>query len=94
MNIIKIHNVTGVIPTIHGLEINTGKQYLPPHDKITVMVIMNEDEINNPNSIHKIKGYEISVLFIPTKFRYTFLDMEMGKLLQMYLTKNHKITYY
>lgn len=54
MNIIKIHNVTGVIPTIHGLEINTGKQYLPPHDKITVMVIMNEDEIIHPN---KRKNY-------------------------------------
>jgi hypothetical protein len=94
MNIIKIHNVTGHIATVHGLEVNTGKQYLSPYDKITTMVIMNEDEINNPNSIHKMKGYEISVLFIPTKFRYTFLDTEIGKLVQPNLSKNHNITYY
>lgn len=94
MNIIKIHNVTGVNATTHSLEVNTGKQYLPPHDKITTMVIMNEDEINNRNSIVKVKGYMISVLFIPTKFRFTFMETEIGKLIQVYLTKNHRITYY
>jgi hypothetical protein len=94
MNIIKIHNVTGVNATTHGLEVNTGKQYLPPHDKMTTMVIMNEDEINNRNSIVKVKGYMISVLFIPLKFRFTFMETEMGQLIQVYLTKNHKITYY
>ena len=94
MNIIKVHNVTGIVATTHGLEVNTGKQYLPPHDKITAMVIMNDDEINNRNSIVKVKGYEISTLFIPIKYRYTFMDMEMGKLIQVYLTKNHHITYY
>jgi hypothetical protein len=94
MNIIKVHNVTGINSTTHGLEVNTGKRYIPPHDKITVMMILNDDEINNRNSIIKIKGWNISTLFIPTKFRYTFFETELGKLIQMYLVKNYKITYY
>lgn len=94
MNKIKLHNVTGTFATIHSVEVNSGKQYLSQYNKMSMMVILNEDEINNPNTIIKVKGCDISVLFIPTKFRYTFFDTELGKLIQIYLTKNHWITYY
>lgn len=94
MNKIKLHNTTGILATTHGVEVNSGKQYLTQHDKMSMMVILNEDEINNPNTIVKVKGCDISVLFIPTKFRYTFFETELGKLIQVYLTKNHHITYF
>jgi hypothetical protein len=94
MNIIKLHNITGIDAHSHSLEINTGKQYLTSGDKMTVMAILNEDEINNRNTIIKVKGYNIDVLLIPTKFKYTFFETELGKIIQLYLTKNHKITYF
>jgi len=94
MNKIKLHNVTGIHANSHSIEVNLGKQYLSQHDKMVMMVILNEEEINNRDTIIKLKSCQIDVLLIPTKFKYTFFDMELGKYIETHLTKNHEITYY
>ena len=94
MNKIKLHNVTGINSSSHGVEVNHGKQYLSQFDKMAMIVILNEDEINNRNTIIKLKSCQIDVLLIPTKFKYTFFETELGKDFDIHLSKNHHITYF
>ena len=94
MNKIKLHNVTGINASSHSVEINHGKQYLSQLDKMAMIVILNEEEINNRDTIIKLKSTQIDVLLIPTKFKYTLFETELGKYIETHLSKNHHITYF
>jgi len=94
MNKIKLHNVTGIYASSHGVEVNHGKQYLAQHDKMAMIVILNEEEINNRDTTIKLKSTQIDVLLIPNKFKYIFFDTELGKYIDAHLTKNHHISYF
>lgn len=91
MNIIKVENVRRIDGYNNRVEIKSDYKY---SDKLSTVVILNEDDINNDNSILKLRGVMISVLLIPKRNKYTFADTEVGKLLKPCLSEKSIISYY
>jgi hypothetical protein len=93
MNIINIENVRKINGFVNRLEIETRNPFSDSVKTIT-MVILSEDDILNDNSLLKLKGYSISILLLPKKYKYTFNDLPVGKLIVPNLEKNTVISYY
>lgn len=91
MNIINIENVRRIEGFNNKVEIKSDYKY---SDKISTVVILNEDDINNDNSTIKLRGVVISALLIPKRNKYTFADTNVGKLLKPCLTEKSIISYY
>lgn len=91
MNIIKLENVGRVTPFLNKLEI--GSNY-HAKEKFSYMVVLSEDDINNSNSFIKLKDISISILLLPKKYKFTFNDTEMGKLVLTNLDSKSIISYY
>lgn len=91
MNIIKVENVRRIEGFNNRIEIKSDYKY---SDKTSALVILNEDDINNDNSIIKLRGLMISVLLIPKRNKYTFADTSVGKLVKSCLTEKSIISYY
>lgn len=91
MNIIKIENTKRFIGFSNKVEISSNYKY---SDNNHYLVILNNDEINNDNTINKLKGYSISCLLIPKKYRYTFNETSLGKIIKVNLKENCIISYY
>lgn len=91
MNIIKINNIKSVLSMAHSLEIKSNERF---DNKITTMVILDEQDIQNENRVMKLRGYLISILLLPSKYKYTFNETPMGKKIQPNLIENVEISYY
>lgn len=89
MNIIKINNIKKIVGTSRGLDIKTNETFI---DKDRYILILNEEDINNENRIVKLKGYDFECFIIPNKFKYTFNETKLGKLILHQLSG--VITYY
>lgn len=91
MNIIKIENVRRIAGFSNTLEI---KSEFKHNEKNSFIVILSENDINNDNCFIRLKGYNISALLIPNKFKFTFFETSLGKLIQPVLNKKYVISYY
>lgn len=92
MNIIKIENVKRFNGFSNKVEILSNYKYSETKSNL---VILNEEDINNDNSINKLKGYSISCLLIPKKYKFTFFDeTPLGKIIKVQFNKNYTISYY
>lgn len=91
MNKIRVNGVKRVIGFNNRVEIKTDFKNF---DKLSDMVILNEEDILNKNKMIKIRGMYISCLFIPRKFRYTFEEQESYDIIKPCLTKDSVISYY
>ena len=91
MNIIKIENYKSCFGSTHSIEIksdhtlNVNKGYI---------IVLSEEDINNLNTLIKLRGYLIDVLLIPKKFKFTFNDTDYYNLIKIQLSKRHTISYY
>ena len=91
MNIIKIDNVKRIETTASGLIIKSNQIN---DDKVTVVAILSESDINNDNTYIKLIGHSIACLVLPKKYKHTFFETKMGELVRMNLIENYDITYY
>lgn len=91
MNIIKINNVKRITSTTHGLEIKSNERF---NDKNSIIVILDEDDIQNENRSIKLRGYYIDVLILPKKYKYAFFETPIGKIIKPNLFNEYTITYY
>lgn len=90
MNHLKIKNYISAIDDTHSAEINTNIN----GGRIGNIIILSQEEVENENSINKLKDIKIDILTIPKKFKYTFSETRLYKLLepQMFLENGKKIT--
>lgn len=91
MNIIKINNVKSVLGMAYSIEIKSNERF---KNEISTMVILDEQDIVNENRAIKLRGYYISILIIPTKYKYIFNDTPMGKIIRPNLNEKTIISYY
>src|ERR1035437_3440127 len=91
MNIIKVENVRRINGFVNRLQVLSDYKYNP--NKSTI-VVLSEDDILNENSLIKLRGFIISSLLLPKKYKYTFNDTKVGKLIVPNLEKNNVISYY
>jgi len=92
MNIIKIENYKSAIGFNDKVEIYVEKR--KDLNRQGVVVILSEDDIENFNTIIKLKGYSIYLLIIPKKYRFTFNDTKYFKDLSHQFIPNVIISYY
>ena len=91
MNIIKVENVRRIESFNHKLEIKSDYKY---SDNISTVVVLSEEDIDNVNSVIKLKGYSISALLIPKRKKYTFFETKVGEIVKQSLTEKSVISYY
>ena len=91
MNIIKIENVRRINGFVNRLEIVSNYRY---DGTYSALLILSEEDILNENSLIKLRGFIISSLLLPKKYKYTFNDTKVGKLIVPNLEKNTVISYY
>ena len=91
MNIIKVENVRNIEGFNNKIEIKSDYKY---SDKQSIIVVLSEDDINNDNSLVKLRGYDISGLLIPKRFKFTFDETTVGKLIKQQLNRKNIISYY
>jgi hypothetical protein len=92
MNIIRIDNVKSTLSTSFSLTINIEK-YKDLNKSFTI-VILDEDDIENMNSLIKLKGIVIDTLIIPKKYKFTINETKYYDVLSTQFDKDYKITYY
>jgi hypothetical protein len=92
MNIIKIENVRRIDTTTHSVSIKSDYIY---SENNSIMVVLSEEDVENSNCLIKLKGYIISALLIPKKYKYTFNETSIGKaIIPFYNEKIYTISYY
>jgi hypothetical protein len=92
MNIISIENTKRFNSFSNKVEISSNYKY---SDNKNYLLILNDDDINNDNCIIKLRGYSISCLLIPKRYRFTFFDeTPIGKIIRRNLTEDFSISYY
>lgn len=91
MNIIKVNNVKRITSTAYGLEIKSNEWFKGEN---SVVVVLDEDDIQNENRSIKLRGYNIDVLIIPKKYKYTFFETPLGNIIKPNLPKGYLTTYY
>ena len=91
MNIIKVENVRRINGFVNRLEIISNYRY---DGTYSALLILSENDILNDNSLLKLKGYDISALLLPEKYKYTFNDTKVGKMIQPQLIIGYIISYY
>lgn len=92
MNIIRLDNVKSSLATSYSLTLNIEK-YKDLKKPFTI-VILNESDINNINSLIKLRGVSITILIIPQKFKFTFNETKYYNNLMTQLDEDYKITYF
>lgn len=73
MNHLKIKNFISAIEDTHSAEINTNIN----GGRIGNVIILSNDEIENENTINKLKDIKIDILTIPKKYKYTFCETKL-----------------
>ena len=91
MNIVKIENFKSAFGFDNKVEIKADKR---DTKKEGVMVVLSDEDIENINSLVKLRGYSIYVLLIPKKYKFTFNDSDYGKNLRHQFIPNVVISYY
>jgi hypothetical protein len=92
MNIIKIQNYKNVLSTTNTVEI---KSDYGLGNNNGIMVVLNEDDINDGKFLLNLRGYFIDVLLIPKKYKTGgFSNTNHYDVIKIYLSKNHRISYY
>jgi hypothetical protein len=92
MNIIRTENVKSTLSTSYSLTLNIEKH--KDLNKSCTIVILDGDDIENMNSLIKLKGIVIDILIIPKKFKYTMNDTKYYDVISTQFDKDYKITYY
>lgn len=92
MNIIRIDNSKSILTTTYSLTVNVEKH--KDLNKVLTVVILSENDIENENSLIKLKGINIDVLVIPKKYKFSFNETKYYAHLMTQLTKENNITYY
>lgn len=92
MNIIRLDNVKSSLATSYSLTLNIEKY--KDIKKTFTIVILDEEDINNINSLIKLRGFSIAILIIPKKFKFTFNETKYYNELMSQLDKDYKITYF
>lgn len=92
MNIIKIENVRRMDSTTYSVIVKSDYIY---SEKTSTIVVLNEEDVENSNCLIKLKGYDVSALLIPKKYKYTFNETSTGKaIMPLYNEKYYTISYY
>jgi hypothetical protein len=91
MNIIKIENVRKIDRSKNRLMIRNNYNF---STSVSTLVVLSEDDILNENCLLKLKGYNISALLIPKKYRLDFKNFPISKLIAPNLEENAAISYY
>lgn len=92
MNIIRLDNVKSALATTYSLTLNVEKN--KDIQKHFVIVVLDEEDIENKNTLIKLKGLNIDVLMIPKKLKFSFNESEYFDVLSSQLNKENHITYY
>lgn len=92
MNIIRLDNIKSSLSTTYSLTLNVEKH--KDLNKRFTIVVLDEDDVENINSLVKLKGISINVLIIPKKFKYSFNESKYYKEIMSQLDKNYEITYF
>lgn len=92
MNIIRLDNVKSNLATTYSLTLNIEKH--KELNKPYVIVVLSEEDINNMNSLIKLKALTINTLMIPKSFKFSFNESKYYESLVAQLDKEHNITYY
>jgi len=92
MNIIRIDNAKSTLSTTYSLTVNVEKH--KDINKTLTVVILSEDDIDNENSLIKLKGINIDVLILPKKHKFSFNDTKYYDHIVSQFTENYNITYY
>lgn len=92
MNIIRLDNVKSALATTYSLTLNVEKN--KDIQKHFVIVVLDEEDIENKNTLIKLKGLNIDVLMIPKKLKFSFNESEYFDVLSSQLNKENYITYY
>ena len=89
MNHLKIKNFISALEDTHSAEINTNNN----GGRIGNVIILSNDEIENENTINKLKDIKIDILTIPKKYKYTFSETKLYDQLKskMFLENGRKI---
>lgn len=93
MNIIKVENVKGFFGSTHKVEVRTGYKKNGESTFSTIVVLDGED-IENDNTIVKLKTHNIDCLLIPKKYKFTFNETKCFKWITPYLVKDFTISYF
>jgi len=92
MNIIKLQNTGRIHSFNNRLDIKSNVVFNTNND--TLMVVLSENDINNENCLIKLRGSVINILLLPKKYRYTFNDTLIGKMIKPNLITGCVISYY
>lgn len=92
MNIIRIDNAKSTLSTAYSLTVNVEKH--KDINKTLTVVILSEEDIENANSVIKLKGINIDIIVLPKKHKFSFNETKYYEVISSQLTKDHNITYY
>lgn len=92
MNIVRIDNIKGCLATTYSLTLNVEKY--KDLKKDCALVILSEEDIENENTLIKLKGININILMLPKKYKFIFDETKYFKHLASQLLEDYKITYY
>ena len=92
MNIIRVENVKSSLATTYSLTL-TVEKYKDLNKEHTI-VVLNEEDIKNTNTLLKLRGVNINILMIPKKYKFSFNETDYFKMLEIQLDENYKVTYY
>jgi len=92
MNIIRIDNAKSTLSTTYSLTVNVEKH--KDINKILTVVILSEEDIENENSLIKLKGINIDVLVLPKKHKFSFNETKYYEHLISQFSKDYNVTYY
>lgn len=92
MNIIRLDNIKSSLATTYSLTLNVEKH--KDLVKSFIIVVLDEDDLENMNTLIKLRGFKIDVLMIPKKWKFSFNETKYYKSLSAQLDENHKITYF
>lgn len=91
MNIIKVENGKGIIASAHSLELKAERNQ---NTNKAIIVILSDEDIENDNTLIKLRGYDIDALIVPKKRKYTFNETAYFEKLKPQLNKGNYISYY
>ena len=93
MNIIKVENLKSVLGFTNKLEVNTGykKDGVSHYNSI---VILDADDIENENTLIKLRGVIIDALLIPKKYKFTFNDSKYYSGIKLNFKDSTVISYF
>ena len=92
MNIIRLDNVKSSLATTYSLTLNVEKN--KDLEKKFTIVVLDEEDVNNMNTLIKLKGFNINVLLLPKKIKFSFNESKYFEEISSQLDKDYKITYY